>query len=287
MAKSAVDGNHLLYHFLQKELQRSDYWLFQMVVARLVASLGIWLSPDTYRALPILLPFAVRDSDARGNRRLGVPDQWGSPNSEGYFRDDNSLIKGLPRSLRIDSPSALYNGRSMGNGFVASHVWRELIPNSHGAGLASRHPLTYSFVPNLVWLPSQVAKLTDREGSFAQQYLQAISVSLYRHISIDGPLRRCVDDAWDLLPEPLIPGLGVPTLERLSFFHHDEGFVDRRRRTISTVLAALDMAARGDPTQSKVVSSRYSEGLSSLPPGGGWRLATYLRNYIAAIDGGG
>jgi hypothetical protein len=286
LAKSAVDGHHLLYHFLQKELQRSDYWLFQMVVARLVASLGIWLSPDTYRELPILLPFAVRDSNARGNRRLGVPDQWGSPNSEGYFRDDNSLIKGLPRSLRIDSQSALYNGQSMGRGFVASHVWRELKPNSHGAGLASRHPLTYSFVPNLVWLPSQVAKLTDREGSFAQQYLQAISVSLYRHISVDVPLQRFVDDAWDLLPEPLIPELGVPSPERLSFYHHDEGFVDRRRKTISSVLAALDFAARGEPTQGKVVSSRYSKGLNALPPGRAGPLATYLRDYIAAIDGG-
>jgi hypothetical protein len=85
----------------------------------------------------------------------------------------------------------------------------------------------------------------------------------------------------------LIPELGVPSLERLSFFHHDEGFVDRRRKTISTVLAALDMAARGEPTQSKVVSSRYSKGLNSLPPGGARRLATYLRDYIAAIDGGG
>lgn len=44
----------------------------------------------------------------------------------------------------------------IGNGFVASHVWRKLTNN----GSASQHPLTYSFIPNLVWLPTQVAKLT-------------------------------------------------------------------------------------------------------------------------------
>jgi hypothetical protein len=52
-------------------------------------------------------------------------------------------------------------------------VWRELVPSGH----ASRVRETYSFVPNLVWLASQVSKLSDREGSFVQTYLQALSWS--------------------------------------------------------------------------------------------------------------
>jgi hypothetical protein len=44
----------------------------------------------------------------------------------------------------------------MGKGFVASHVWRKLVNGSS----APQHALTNSFIPNLVWLPTQVAKLS-------------------------------------------------------------------------------------------------------------------------------
>jgi hypothetical protein len=159
-----VDGNHVLYHFLQKQLLQEDVWLFQMLTARLITSLGIWLPLRTYSVIPLLTPHAVRDPTCRKDAKTGRPEAWGSPNKEGYFRDDNSLIKGIPGALSIESSFSEYNGARMGNGFVASHVWRKLTDNSS----ASQHPLTYSFVPNLVWLPAQVAKLSDREGSFVQ-----------------------------------------------------------------------------------------------------------------------
>ena len=66
-------------------------------------------------------------------------------------------------------------------------------------------PLAYSFVPNLVWLPSEVAKLTDRQDSFVQRYVQAISTRLYRDypgyrfreaaLNPTNPLNRAVD--WE------------------------------------------------------------------------------------------
>src|SRR5207248_16566 len=105
---------------------------------------------------------AVRDPLCRGNKTKGLPDEWSAPDANGYFRDDNTLVKGLPRSLSISSPesSRVYGSAPIGNGFVSSHVWRMLRSGEY----ASRNPLTYSFVPNLVWLPGQVAALTDREG---------------------------------------------------------------------------------------------------------------------------
>ncbi len=54
-----VNGHHVLYHFLEKELQHSDAELFRALVARLIVSLGIWFSPETYQAVPILVPYAV------------------------------------------------------------------------------------------------------------------------------------------------------------------------------------------------------------------------------------
>ena len=204
-----INGNQVLYRYLQGQLLESDVWLFQMLTARLVLALGIWFHPDIYAQFPFLRRFAVRDPHARGNARLGIPDQWGSPDSKGLFRDDNSLIKGMPKALEIQAPlNHHYNGRTIGQGFVASHVWRTLVPSET---LGARHPLTYSFVPNLVWLPSEVSKLTDREGSFVQQYVQAISWKIYRNEPVVEKMQALVAAAWDLLPEPIaIPERGTP-----------------------------------------------------------------------------
>ena len=171
MARKAIEPSNLLYHFLQHDLAADDVWLFHALVARLVVRLGVWMPVDVYARLPILVPYARRDPSCRGSVRHGMPDAWGSPDENGYFRDDNSLVKGVPRSMMVSSTLEQYSDRHVTSGFVACHVWREIA----GDQLASRNPLTYSFVPNLVWLPAQVAGLTDREGSFAQQFLQALS----------------------------------------------------------------------------------------------------------------
>ena len=198
-SRRQLDGEHVLYHYLQKDLLHSDIWLFQMLAARLVVALGVWLAPAAYARLPILRPYAVRDPDARGNKARQLPDQWGSPTAAGLFRDDNSLIKRIPYSLPIRSlRNAHYAGRHIERGFVAAHVWRVI----EGDVLASRDPLTYSFIPNLVWLPTQVAKLTDREGSFAQAYLQAISRKIYEPFPLSSPLRTLVEPIWARLPAP-------------------------------------------------------------------------------------
>src|SRR5437016_1655354 len=96
-----LDGNHLLYHFLQKTLLESDAEQFRQLASQLIAALGIWLSPDTYRRYPLLVPYAVRDPTCRGDKLKGIPDEWGAPDSAGLVRDDNSLIKSLPRSLSV------------------------------------------------------------------------------------------------------------------------------------------------------------------------------------------
>jgi len=261
VATRKVDGSGVLYHFLQKDLIQSDVFFFQMLVARLVVGLGIWFTPSLYRELPFLVPYAVRDPHSRGNQRLGLPDQWGSPNPRGYFRDDNSLIKKVPASLPIRSRLVdVYDRRSIGTGFVASHVWRQLEGDT--AQLASRDPRTYSFIPNLVWLPSSVAALTDREGSFAQTYLQAIAHKVFRHQEVAPEFRAMVDDAWSLLPVPTeIPEQGLPAIEELNYFEETPQFVARRHQMIADVAAGLRTVAVGSELKRKVISTRYTEGL--------------------------
>lgn len=258
-----VDGSHVLYHYLQKDLLSSDIWLFQMLASRLIVSLGIWLPPSLYAQLPILVPYAVRDPGCRGDSRKGIVDQWGSPNAGGFFRDDNSLIKSIPRSLTISqSANSLYRGAGVGKGFVASHVWREIRGEIE---LAARDPLTYSFVPNVVWLPAQVAKLTDREGSFVQEYLQAISYKIYRKHPVAPPLQGLVDDVWSRLPlSHRIPVQGLPGIEDLNFFDSSNEFVARRRASLAAVRDAADILLQGGRLSRKIISSRFTEGLPSV-----------------------
>jgi hypothetical protein len=253
-----------------------------MLTARMVVDLGIWLSPSVYRRLPIPLPYAVRDPSCRGDKSKGLPDEWGSPNAEGLFRDDNSLVKGLPRSLPIRSPlRELYDGRRMGTGFVAAHVWREL----RGTGLASRDPLTYSFVPNVVWLPSDVAKLTDREGSFAQTYLQALSMKIYREDRVGKGLESIVEQAWTKLPHPLgIPKEGLPEIADLNFFEPTEGFLQRRISKITEVVRAVDAVLAGRRLEGRVIASRYTSGLPSVPHKTLDQLKSHLESYLSGME---
>jgi hypothetical protein len=277
-----VEGNDVLYHFLQKTLLDSDAEQFRRLTSSLVASLGIWLSPDVYRRYPLLVPYAVRDPTCRGDKLKGIPDEWGAPDGAGLFRDDNSLIKNLPRSLPVANPSnALFDRRYIGTSFVASHVWRELVQT----GKAARDRLTYSFVPNLVWLPSQVAKLSDREGLFVQTYLQALSFRIYRNLELTPKLRRLVEPIWERLPSrPEAHEIGLPDPSTLNYFRFDQGWLARRVATLRLVIGALEDVRGGGLPQRKTISTRYTDRLSTVSTESIVRLLSDLNIYSEAVE---
>jgi hypothetical protein len=150
------------------------------------------------------------------------------------FRDDNSLIKGVPRGFPIHNPAnPLMDRRKLGTGFVASHVWRVLV----GGGHANREPQTYSFVPNVVWLPSQVSKLTDREGLFVQSYLQALSARIHRGLKLNPKLEAIVAPIWDQLEvRPEVAGVAMPDPGALNYFEVSENWLTRRVKTVNLVI---------------------------------------------------
>ena len=274
-----IEGNDLLYHFFQKTLLDEDAEQFQSLTTRLVVSLGVWLPLEAYRRYPLLVPYAVRDPKCRKGQ--GRDDEWGSPNAAGYFRDDNSLVKGIPRSLLVNNPSnRLMHGRKLGNSFVAAHVWRMLIDGSE----APRNPLTYSFLPNLVWLPSQLAKLSDREGSFVQTLLQAISRKIYFNAELSSGLTEFADAAWSLLPERAPLEVPLPDLAALNFFHFDEAWLQRRLKTLKLVASALGNVAHGISLTEKVISSRYGGGLVKVDTSTAAALGAELSRYLVAAS---
>jgi hypothetical protein len=274
-AQRAIDTRNLLYHFLQHDLHDEDPELFRLLTSRLLPRLAIWLAPDVYQRLPLLVPYARRDPHSRGNRASGLPDQWGSPDDRGYFRDDNSLVKGIPRSLPVHSTFPLYRSRQISGGFVAAHVWRAI----NAPEGAARNPLTYSFVPNLVWLPAQVAGLSDLEGSFVQRFLQRMSVKLYRDVAVAAGHRALVEQIWDLLPPPQDESeIPLPGPDVLSFFQPKEAFFARRTVMIRRVAEALSTGAPAD----KTVSGRYTAGIPGVRPEARSCLAAFLSAYADA-----
>ncbi len=275
-----VDGSNVLYHYLQKSLQEQDVWLFQMLVAKLIVSLGIWIPPSAYAVLPVALPYVVRDAACRG--RGGTGDQWASPDAKGYVRDDNTLIKNLVKNWPVRSKHfPEYDKRILGNGFVAAHAWRNTIDGGSAAGLAH----TNSFWPNLVWLPSNIAKLTDRPGSFAQTYVQAIAIKIYRNAEVHERLKPFVDKSWALLPDvPDFPTQGIPHVDDLNFFEVSPSFFNKRLESIRTAAEGLRCVEEERPIEGKVLHTRYTQELPKVAPSAAKKLRLHLVEYSNAVE---
>lgn len=258
--RKVIHGDDLIYRFLRDLFANDPDRRFGAVARSLIAATAIWFPIDLYSTLPVLTPFVVRDPSARGGR--GNPDEWSSPDSQGYLRDDNSMIKGLPRSLDIHAPAQPHlNGRRMGTEFVAAHVWRV---TTDGGPLASRRPLLNSFVPNLVWVPSQIAKLTDLEGQVVQRTLQGMSWLLYHDVDVHPATADIAKEAWALLPPPDLTHMGDVTSVDWNFFIHTDRFLTTRFRRIDLVRAAATEVLQGITPSTKVVSTRYTEGLPTV-----------------------
>lgn len=274
MSIKVVHGDDLLYRFFL-DLLKSEPELFAVVPQLLVESMAIWLPVDVYRQWPVLMPWVVRDPHCRGNKKKHIPDQWASPNKDGYLRDDNSLVKSLTRSLAVRGPKGSHlSGSRMGSEFVASHIWRKVDADC----LASRIPLLNTFVPNLVWLPSQIAKLSDREGGMVQQTLQAVSRGIYSSAQVDSSLHPMVAGAWSLLPEPAVT-LEVD-LRKLNWFVTTDRFFATRKARLSSVIEALHTLAAGELLARKVIATRYTEGLPLVDADRRERLLRFLLGFV-------
>ena len=276
-----VDGTTILYHYLQKSLQNDDIWLYQNLVAKLITSLGVWFPPSSYAHLPIPLPYVVRDNTCR-KRKVGQVDQWSSPDEHGFLRDDNSLVKNLNTTFSIHAQNFTeYNKKKMGKGFIAAHVWR-ITPEGD---FASRNHLGNSFWPNLVWLPGNVAKLTDREGSFAQKFVQALSLKIYRNVQIHENLLPFVEDAWKLFPtEHGILDQVIPELDKLNYFEIPENFIPKKISDIRIVSEGLRRVSDGLPLENKILHTRYTKGLPEIEKETAKSLSNYLKTYHEASE---
>lgn len=252
-----VDADNVIYHYIQKVLlaDESSNSFAKELISNLIIGLSIWIDPKIYEKLPVAAPFVIRDPSCRKDK-LTNQDQWGYADENGFFRDDNSIIKGIVKSLKINSANkSLYKEGKPGTGYTACHIWRNL---ENQEILASRYYKTNSFIPNLVWIPKQIAQLTDREGSFAQQLIQTISYKLYK----DNPCEIAVDDIWAELNNPNVKLPDGFKIENLNIFSYDEKWIRRRTDSlIKEVDAILSLLKQETPLTQKIKSSSYTQTL--------------------------
>ena len=271
-----IDGNNALYHYLQKVIIPREDDFSRELVRRLILDLSIWLPLELYRTAPVLLPFCVRDSTVKAK-------EWGSANSEGYLRDNNSALKTLVGSYTVKSPrTAVYPKSARGHGFVACHAWRK-VEIDGGSQYSTTHARTYSFIPNLAWLPAQVAKLTDHEGSYAQQVLQAISHRLYRPEAAHHPAGLA--GIWEALPAPELEGLEID-LAQLSTFEVSPRSIRMRRAILLREIAAVEETLHSrtaGPVSPR--SFRYLASLAKLEAAQTEGLREWLEYYRGFLGG--
>ena len=271
-----LSGDSLIYTALRDMLDdpEADYGDLPI---RLIAGTSIWFPPTLYAEFPILLPWIVRDPTCR--KGIDGVDEWGAPDASGYQRDDNSAIKGLPKPMVISGPKGSpLVGKHLGKEFVASHIWRKTV--SKGP-LTNRIPELNSFVPNLVWLPRQIAKLSDREGGPIQQALQTISAMIYKAEDTRGSLAPWIDHAWRELSDPKCALHGL-TSEHLHYFTVPETFVHFRRSRIHNVVSALDAISNGEDISSITLTHRYKAGLPKVTEPARFALRNKLGAYLDA-----
>lgn len=262
-----LNGDNLLYQLFKKLLASDDHKVRSALAGEMIQGMTIWLPLVLYQKCPVILPWVVRNNKCRSYTLKGKqhPDRWGAPDELGYQMDDNTLIKGIPKSLHIGGPEdSPLVGKKMGNDFVASHIWRKI------AGievLASRHPELNSFVPNLVWLPSQISKLSDREGQIIQDLLKLASWKIYRSVKVHERYSEAVEAIWKYLEkdiEKIAEKYKFNPGTAHYFLPKDEKFVLRRIETVKKALEFITSCENGTPTPPKSTTSRYAEGLPKV-----------------------
>ena len=253
-----INGNSALYYYF-RDVDEKNRSIDKTLLKHLVRSLAIWLPIELYQRLPVLLPFVVRDPTCRKSNNKEKIEEWGSSDKKGYFRDDNTLVKAIPRKFMISSKNMAYDKQTMGAGFVASHIWSKLDSSSE---LATRDPLANTFVPNLVWLPSQISKLSDREGSFVQNYLQALSFSIYHGVKLEESKTEFVEKIWGSLPKPIQKIKVEKNLnERLNFFNMEEKDIEKRANKLLRHIELI----KNEQVKGRVYCHRYLPSYSERP----------------------
>jgi|688.fasta_scaffold74603_2 hypothetical protein len=189
-----MDANLVLWNELEGRGISSLDQLKESEVVELAMRYAVWIPTQTFEKTPWLAPYALRKGRIRIDARApgGKRDLWGFPDENGYFTDDNSLIKSVFQRRSVRPSGSAYGIGRFKRGLVCCHVWSGTTNN----------PLLFSFIPNLVWLPSSLAPFSDGhlagEPHPVHKTLKQVSFARYFQHKTEVAQAR-VAEAWKSL----------------------------------------------------------------------------------------
>lgn len=282
--KDKINGENILYHILQKQIIQTfdadnppDEVKF--MIEQLLLWGGVWFTPETFEQIPVLRPYVIRDSSCRNKDH--EKDAWARANKKGLMRDDNSSIKDIPKPLKVSSAWKDIDGKTLGSGWVASHIWISMkTRKEHSCEWEQAN----SFIPNLVWLPSQLSKLTDRDGSYAQRFLQFVSYELYSNSSNKAFTNPLFSEVLGELTKPDITPVCKFKQNDLNYFEYKTEWINRKKNELELDLQSIiDILNDPDVTVNKnIYNDRYTSTLRDVAGKMNTTEKTNFRDWITA-----
>jgi len=242
-------------HFLASIKTLNHSSLAEISPSRLVElalRFAIWPSISTYHDTPWLAPFAIwririrLEPNAPGSKR----DLWGLPTADGYFTDDNSLIKSLALRRPLLPEKNPYGKSVISRGLVCCHIWSG----------TTTSPLLFSFVPNLVWLPKSLATFSDAHSNAEphpiHNALKMVSTERYGLVHTNSRVAR----AWQLLDPPTPQFLNHFEATELA----DDGKITNLvKQRVHRMIHFLEATLDSDSEMPRRFSKRYHAGVGS------------------------
>jgi len=247
-----TDADFVFKKYLKTNFNKEVDSLTEDEIVELSLKFGIWMSLDSYKNAPWIARYALRTVRDRTDERISGDkrDLWGLPSGEGYFTDDNSLIKDSYKKMSIVGKDNPYGEQIISSGFVCCHVWSN----------TTKDPLLFSFIPNLIWLPKSLARFTDVLGNKSihkvHYVLQNCSIKRFKSIKVTTG----VDDVEKVWSKLISDSSNLPNNLDFTEFISEPKLSNRVLKRHKNLSAFLNAALKGPPYKQNRFSARYHLG---------------------------
>jgi hypothetical protein len=275
-----IKQDHIFRKYLQDDLRNVDFPFFLQASVRFVLDLGIWIHPDAYQKLPIYEPLAYRDQ--KSQKPIDLRGQ-ANPISA-LMIDDNSMVKNYATGKVVSSHKiSYYQGKTMGNGFWACHIWDRLADGS----LSNVDNSLFTFVPNLVWLPAEFSRLTDHVP-LIKDVMKQLSLNLYKDVKFsNSDLEIIVDNSWNKLLErnhnEIIPKNALPHIDEYNLMQINDATIAKKIRKNKKYAEGLIEHGRGNLVPVDCQLHKYGRTIDLTNSTSALEVGTWLEGYLNAL----
>lgn len=249
---NAVDADVVFTKYLKSNFDALLESLQDDDIVNLILKFGIWMSIDSYKNAPWIARYAIRTVRPRiDNRFPGEKrDLWGTPSVEGYFTDDNSLIKSSYKNMRVVGRNNPYGESFITSGLVCCHVWPHTTKDAQ----------LFSFIPNLIWIPKSLSRYTDVLGNKPihkiHYILQSCSITRFKSTQV----RTGLDDARSAWSKLEGNNMIVPNQTAFTEFVSEPKLSERTLIRHNRLIDFLNACLSGPPYNQTRFSKRYHLG---------------------------